>query len=308
MATLAYDPVRVFERERARLWALAYRMLASADDAEDVVQETFVRWHGAPHAQITTPEAWLTTACTRLAIDSLRRAHRHREEYVGPWLPEPVVDDGAEAGPLEAAELSESLSTAFLLVLERLTPVERAAFLLHDVFDYEYADVARILGKSEPAVRQMLSRARKRVRGEQPRAEVPRERQAELLHSFLAAVHAGELAPLQAMLTDDVQLWSDGGGRVTAARNVVKGSANVARFFTGIARKAATLRIAFATINGRAGLVLYVAGALYGTLSFDTDAEGRVSRVFLVLNPDKLRHVPVVDPETLTPFLRPAAS
>lgn len=285
------DPNAVFEAERPRLWALAYRMLGSLDDAEDVVQETWLRWHAADHGAIASPGAWLTTACTRLAIDALRAARRTRESYVGPWLPEPVVH-GAEPpdAPGDPAELAESLSLAFLLVLERLSPTERAAYLLHDVFGYGYPDLARVLGKAEPATRQIVSRARRALRGEE-RFTAPPALHAELLTRFLHAVRGGEVEPIEALLAHDVEMWSDGGGKVRAARNVVHGASNVARFFVGILRKDEMqgISVRAARVNGRPGVLVLRDGVVAGAVTVQPDADGRVARVLLVMNPDKLR-------------------
>jgi len=275
----------LFERHRGLLRGLAYRMLGSMADAEDVVQETFLRWRAADVDAIASPRAWLVTACTRLAIDELRSARRSREDYVGPWLPEPVSAPGAA----ELAELGESLTTAFLLLLERLRPAERAALLLHEVLDLSHAEIARVLGRTEPACRQLLARARRRLAGHAP-APVSRAGSAVRAEAFFAALHAAGVPALMSVLTEDAQAWSDGGGVVTAARRVIRGRARVARFLAGIVRKAAgSAQLAPAVVNGRPGRLLVRAATVVAALSIDADAAGRVAGVFIVRNPDKLR-------------------
>ena len=280
--------VATFEEHRGLLRGLAYRMLGSMADADDVVQETFLRWRGADVAVISSPRAWLVTACTRLAIDELRSARRSREDYVGPWLPEPVIGDGAP-GAAELAELGESLTFAFLLLLERLGPAERAALLLHEVLDLPHAEIARVLGRTEPACRQLLTRARRRLAGSThpPRPLSPG--QGARAEAFFTALHAADVPALMAVLTEDAQAWSDGGGKVTAARRVIHGAGRVARFLAGIVRKPPPgLSLAPATVNGQPGRLLLRAETLVAALSIETDAAGRVAGVFIVRNPDKL--------------------
>jgi len=279
----------VFEGHRALLRGLAYRMLGSMADAEDVVQETFLRWRAADVDAIASPRAWLVTACTRLAIDELRSARRSREDYVGPWLPEPVIGEGAP-GAAELAELGESLTTAFLLLLERLRPAERAALLLHEVLDLPHAEVARVLGRTELACRQLLARARRRLAGHAPAPMPLAAGSAVRAEAFFTALHAADVPALMSVLTEDAQAWSDGGGVVTAARRVIRGRARVARFLAGIVRKGASdLRLAPATVNGRPGRLLLRADAVVAALSIEADAAGGVAGVFIVRNPDKLR-------------------
>jgi RNA polymerase sigma-70 factor (ECF subfamily) len=286
MATAELDP---FLAARPRLVALAYRMLGSVGDAEDAVQETWIRWHGADRAAIRTPAAWLTTACTRICIDRLRKAKVERAAYVGTWLPEPV----AEESPADEA-LGESLSMAFLVMLERLSPSERAAYLLHDVFDADYAAVAAALGKSEVACRQLVSRARKSLNLPEggrtpPRYAADRERAEALAAEFVSATAAGDTKRLMAMLADDAELWSDGGGKATAALNVIHGADRIARFFAGIRGKQPPgLRLVHRAVNGRPGVVGYVGRRADFALALEPGAGARIAAVYIVRNPDKL--------------------
>jgi RNA polymerase sigma-70 factor (ECF subfamily) len=277
-----------FEEHRGLLRGLAYRMLGSMADADDVVQETFLRWRAADVEAIMSPRAWLVTACTRLAIDELRTARRSRVAYVGPWLPEPVIGERAP-GAAELAELGESLTFAFLLLLERLGPAERAALLLHEVLDLPHAEIARVLGRTEPACRQLLTRARRRLAGSTHPPMPLRSGQGARAEAFFTALHAADVPALMAVLTEDAQAWSDGGGKVTAARRVIRGAGRVARFLAGIVRKAALdLHLAPATVNGRPGRLLLRAETVVAALSIEFDAAGRIAQVFIVRNPDKL--------------------
>jgi RNA polymerase sigma-70 factor (ECF subfamily) len=292
MATLdpaegAGDP---FAAARPRLVALAYRMLGTVGDAEDAVQETYLRWHAADRAKIRTPAAWLTTACTRICIDRLRKAKVERAAYIGTWLPEPVAVE-----PPEDEAMSESLSMAFLVMLERLSPPERAAYLLHDVFDQDYPAIASALGKSEAACRQLVSRARKSVRA-RPNAEAKAARYAAdparaeaLATEFLAAAASGDRNKLMALMADDAELWSDGGGKAAAALNVIHGADRIARFFVGIRTKQDPgLRLVFRPVNGRPGIVGYVGPRADFALALEPAAGGRIGALYIVRNPDKL--------------------
>src|SRR5581483_7206638 len=280
----------VFNAARPRLIALAYRMLGSMGDAEDAVQETFLRWHGADRASVRTPAAWLTTACTRICIDRLRKAKAERAAYVGPWLPEPIAVE-----PPEDDALGESLSLAFLVMLERLSPSERAAYLLHGVFEADYGAIAAALGKSEPACRQLVSRARTSLNAPDGKPK-PRRRyaadpaRAEALASeFVAAAAAGDTKRLMAMLAEDAELWSDGGGKAAAALNVIHGADRIARFFVGIRTKQdPKLRMEFRPVNGRPGVVGYVGARADFAAAFEPQESGRIGAVYIVRNPDKL--------------------
>lgn len=276
-------PAAPFEAARRRLWSIAYRMLGTAAEADDVVQETYLRWQNADRYGISSPEAWLVRTCTRIAIDALRSAKRARTEYVGPWLPEPV------AGPEDDVELADTLSMAFLLMLERLSPAERAALLLRDVFDYDYARIADILDRREPACRQLVARARKSARAEGRRFEPDAGMRERLLNEFLLAVKTGELKPLEALLSSEVEMWADGGGKVLAAMNVVRGQNRVARFLNGLWRKNWLLGdVERTTINGLAGLALTLDARVYAVISLSSNADGRITRVLIMRNPDKL--------------------
>jgi RNA polymerase sigma-70 factor (ECF subfamily) len=275
-----------FETHRPLLFAIAYRMLGSVAEAEDVVQETWLRLRAAPVDEVRTPQAYLRTVVTRLCLDRLKSAQVRREQYVGPWLPEPLPT----AAPTEAPDtaLDESLSLAFLVLLESLTPAERAVFLLHEVFDHEHAEIARILGREEAACRQLLHRARTRIAAGRPRFEPSREAHTRLLGAFAMACAQGDLQGLTRLLADDVTLWSDGGGRVSAARRPLHGPDHVARFLLGIARKGGANGSAEPVeVNGAPALLLRQGGAVIGVLSLECDQDV-VRGVRVMLNPDKL--------------------
>lgn len=284
-----------FERHRALLFSIAYRMLGSVADAEDVVQESYLRWREVSEAEIRSPKAYLSAVVTRLSIDRLRSAKARREEYVGPWLPEPLVADvGAEsATPPGTMELEESLSMAFLVLLESLGPTERAVFLLREVFGYGYDEIGRVVGKGEVNTRQIAHRARSAVAARRPRFDAPPEQGRRLTEKFLQACRSGDMEGLLVLLADDVTVWSDGGGKATAARRPIRGKEKVARFFLGLAGKAASRFIArIAPVNGGPGVVVYHADGRPATvLSLDIE-DGRIRAVRTVVNPDKLGTVP----------------
>ncbi len=276
---------------RGRLLGLAYRMLGSREDAEDVLQDAWLRFSKAE--DVRNPEAFLVTTVTRLCLDRMKSAHARREIYVGPWLPEPVLD--AEAlSPHAATELADDLSFALLLALERLSPLERAAFLLHDVFDASFADVALTLDRSEAACRQLATRARKAVRVAHPTPPAPPPQHARLLAAFGAAVASGDVAGLTALLREDAIALTDGGGAKRAALNPIRGADRIARFFVGLTRKVAAagtaLRVEPAHINGASGLLLFLDGALDQTLSIAVEHD-RIVAIYGVRNPEKLRRV-----------------
>jgi RNA polymerase sigma-70 factor (ECF subfamily) len=277
-----------FNRYRTRLFGIAYRMLGTRDDAEDIVQEAYIRWHKADESEIETPEAWLVTVTTRLAIDRLRKAAAERESYIGPWLPEPLIMDTSKT-PEEQAELASDLSLAFMVMLERLSPVERAVFLLHDVFDCDYPEIARMVGKSEPAVRQIVSRARSRVRNDKPRFEADQRQHTELIHKFAAASYAGDEKTLLSLFADDIAITSDGGGVVNAARRTVYGSRRLARLFTiPFAKHRDHLNSRLVTINGEPGLIEFADGQPFAATTF-TIENGKITAMYRVMNPNKLR-------------------
>ncbi len=283
--------IAAFEKARPRLWGLAYRMLGSAADADDAVQDTWLRWQTVPHDDIASPEAWLTTACSRLCIDILRAAHRTRVDYVGPWLPEPLIGDAGHE-PIDQAELASSLSMAFMLLLERLTPTERAAYLLHDVFDYDYDAVSAVLDKQADACRQLVSRARKHVERKEVRVEDEPARQRFLLDTFMGALRSGETDRLASLLADDAELWTDGGGKAVAQTDVIRGQSEIARVLDMIWKTAWYDRTFIETqVNGSPGLMLRENDEIVGVLTLADTADGRISGIHVVRNPDKLGRV-----------------
>jgi RNA polymerase sigma-70 factor (ECF subfamily) len=295
------DPAQSFELHRRRLLGLAYRMLGSLADAEDAVQETYLRWHAVDRGKVCEPRAFLMTTTTRICLGMLTSARARREEYVGPWLPDPVVDTAALA-PDSHADLAEDLSIALLLTLDRLSPLERAAFLLHDVFDFSFSEVAAALERSEAACRQLATRARAHVRVVRPRgAAAPPARSAEidarhaqLMSAFLGAIRSGDLDVLTRLLASDVRVMTDGGGKVAAAREVIDGTNPAAQFLVDVVRKGwrEDFILRFTTINGLPGVVVHGPDGRVQTAAFDI--EGEVIRaLYVVRNPDKLRHLAV---------------
>jgi RNA polymerase sigma-70 factor (ECF subfamily) len=293
------DLAASFEPNRRRLLGLAYRMLGSMAEAEDAVQEAYLRWHDADRASVADPRAFLMTTTTRICLDVLKSARVRREEYVGPWLPDPVTDTSALA-PDAQTELAEDLSVALLLALDRLSPLERAAFLLHDVFDYSFTQVAEALGRNEAACRQLASRARSRVREARPVGSLPASpgsssvdpKHAELVSAFINASRSGDLDTLTRLLANDAKLVTDGGGKVSAALNVIEGADRVAAFLAGVVRKGWTddVTVRFETINGLPGLIVSGSKGLVQTNAFEIENDV-VKAIYVVRNPDKLRHV-----------------
>jgi RNA polymerase sigma-70 factor (ECF subfamily) len=287
------EHTQVFEQQRPALLGLAYRMLGTITEAEDAVQETFIRWHRADITTVEEPAKWLGRVCSRICLDSLKSARRKRETYVGPWLPEPVLNCEA-LSPHDRIELHESVNTAFLLILEQLTPLERAAFLLHDVFDYAYTDLARILDRSEAACRKMVSRSRENIKAHRPRMALDPARIEEMTDEFFAALESGDLVRLENCLVEDAEMWSDGGGKVLAARNVVSGANNVSRFLAGLYKKGADhLTWRRQTVNGMPGALLFWDAQLFGTFSLNILHDGRIAHAFFTNNPEKLARVRV---------------
>ena len=277
----------VFEQLRRRLFSVAYRMTGTRADAEDIVQEAYLRWHQADTSEVRSAEAWLVSVTTRLSIDRLRKASVEREKYTGQWLPEPLFG-APQRSPEEQLELASDLSMAFMVLLERLAPVERAALLLHDVFDSTYPEIARILDKSEAACRQLVHRARQRVRSDHTRFRAGEEDRRRLIEKFMEAAYAGDEATLHALFAADATLTSDGGGVVPAARKVIVGNKRIARLFLVVARKLrGRLTHAVQTINGEPGLVIYIDGAPFSATSFETDGRS-ILALYHVLNPQKL--------------------
>jgi len=284
------DAEALFLRHRPRAFAVAYRMLGSVAEAEDILQEAWLRWQGTDHAQIASPEAFLVTTTSRLAIDHLRKASTRRETYVGPWLPEPMVtDDGqSPATPEERLALADDISMALLHLLERLAPEERAAFLLHEAFDYSHAEIANLIGKSEAACRQMLSRARKRVQSERPRFNAAASEHARLTELFLNALSKGEPEAILACMKEDAVFYSDGGGKVVAALNPIKGADRIMRFWLGIMRKPDyRLFPQPVWLNGLPGCLLTDGETLHSAISLRIE-DGRIAALYVQRNPDKL--------------------
>ena len=277
------DRDALFEQRRGPMIGLAYRMLGSRADAEDVVQDAWLRWRGVEADDVANPAGFLNKVVTRLCLDRLKSARARREVYVGEWLPEPVVDDDHE-------NLGEDLSVAFLLALERLTPLERAAFLLHDVFDAPFADVARTLGRSEAACRQLAARAREHVKAGKPRYRPSAEEEQRLTSAFLAAALGGDEAVLRGILAKDVVMHSDGGGIAKATLNPVFGLEKAIRLVLGLKKKFPTpddTVARLARINGAPGLVLSQGGVVFQTMGLEI-VENRITAVYTMRNPEKL--------------------
>ena len=254
------EKIKIFEQNRARLFGIAYRMLGTHAEAEDILQEAYIRWHKTKMEEIETPEAWLVTVVTRLSIDRLRKASTERESYIGPWLPEPLIISDAPS-PEEEAELASNLSLAFMVLLERLSPVERAVFLLHDIFDCDYSDVARIVGKTETALRQMIHRARERVRTDKPRFEADEKEREKLIKKFSVASQTGDEKTLLALFSDEITMMSDGGGKVTAARKVIRGKTKLSHALKMFGEKyGAALKNILSNVNGELGLLTFYEG------------------------------------------------
>jgi RNA polymerase sigma-70 factor (ECF subfamily) len=297
------NPAESFEPFRRRLRGLAYRMLGSMADADDAVQETYLRWHGTDRERVSEPRAFLMTTTTRICLDMLTSARARREEYVGPWLPEPVFDTAALT-PDSRTELAEDLSIALLLTLDRLSPLERAAFLLHDVFDFPFSEVATALERSQTACRQLAARARANVRAARPRgvtappgsADGVSAKHAQLLSAFTAAVQSGDVNALTQLLASDVRVITDGGGKVRAALNPIVGADQVAHLLVHATRKHPgqwwredfTLR--FAMVNGLPGIVVEAPEGPVQTSAFEIEGD-LIRALYVVRNPEKLRHL-----------------
>ncbi|MFI1306764.1 RNA polymerase sigma factor SigJ [Streptomyces sioyaensis] len=300
------DRLAQFEEQRGRLWAIAYRIMGTVSDADDAVQETWLRWQSVPAGTtVASPRGFLTTVVSRICYDLLGSARARRETYVGPWLPEPLLDDaggpplgvagsGRTDGPEDRVTLDESVGMALLTVLERLTPAERIAFILHDVFAVPFPEIAETVGRTPDSVRQLASRARKRVRAEAPRRTVDRAEHRRTVEAFLSAVMGGDLDALLSVLDPEVIWRSDGGGKVSSARRPVIGRDKVARFVRGLVTRGVQeggLRVAMADVNGAAGLLFaHPESGQAGVFAF-TVHDGRITEVDAVINPDKLGHL-----------------
>jgi RNA polymerase sigma-70 factor (ECF subfamily) len=283
------DAAGLFAAQRPRLFAIAYRMLGIRADAEDVVQDAWLRW---AQTAVQSAQAWLVTIVTRLAIDRLRAAQAEREAYIGWWLPEPLVEID-ERTPESAAEMASDLSVAFMWLLERLGPEERAAFLLRQVFDHDYAEVADILGKSEASCRQLVHRAAERVQQQKTRNQVARDAHQSLLSTFITAARSGDKDAIRALLAENIELVGDGGGKVPSFLDIVRDLDRIAELYRGLLdTHPGQVEYRMATVNGEPGLLRYIGGKLESAQAFTIDG-GRISAIYVVRNPDKLAGVPM---------------
>jgi RNA polymerase sigma-70 factor, ECF subfamily len=281
----------IFEEHRARLFSVAYRMLGSSVDAEDILQETYLRWRRASAAEIRDPKAFLVTVITRLCINEMQSARVKREQYFGQWLPEPLLSSAATPAKMPGSD--GSLSMAFLMLLERLTPIERAVFLLREVFEYEYTEIASMLDHSAANCRQILRRARQHVTYDRARFEASAEMRERLLQQFLQASSDGDLQGLIALLAEEAVLYTDGGGKATAVPNPVHGAARVARFFLGAPGKLIPKDLVsrLVEISGEISVVAYHETQVYGVLTADI-SDGKIHNLYIMRNPDKLAGIP----------------
>jgi RNA polymerase sigma-70 factor (ECF subfamily) len=291
--TAGPSDVTDFEAHRRALTGLAYRMLGSLSEAEDIVQDTYLRWHAAERDGVDNPRAYLSRTVTRLCLDHLKSARVRRETYVGPWLPEPIID-GSALAPDIASELADDLSLALLMSLERLSPLERAAFLLHDVFEMKFGDIAKVLERGESACRQLAARGRAHVGQARPRFRVPENEAARLSDAFHRAIVTGDAAEFAEVLAEDAILYSDGGGKRPAALNPIHGRDKIVRFFEGLTQKGnlpppeAVHRV---RINGLPGLLVLDQDGATDTVAALDIRDGRVAAIYAVRNPDKLAHI-----------------
>ena len=284
------DTTRTFDRLRPRLQGIAYRMLGSRAEAEEVVQDAWLRWHESAPAELDSSEAWLVTVTTRLAIDRLRAAKVQREHYIGTWLPEPLLGEGP-ATPEQLLERADDVSVAFLVLLERLAPEARAAFLLREVFDADYAELASTIGKSEAACRQMVSRAKAQLRDERPRHAVAPEEHQRLLGRFAQALGSGDFASMKQLLHEDAVLIGDGGGKVPSFGKPLVGGQRIAQLFYATSRRfGGAVRVEPVVLNGQAGLLRFIGGALESAQWYETDGS-RILRIHVQRNPDKLARI-----------------
>ena len=290
-STMASDSTTIFAEHKSLLFSIAYRMLGTVMDAEDMVQETFLRWQNSNQAQVESPKAWLSTVITRLCINHLKSARVQRETYIGPWLPEPLVS-GLSVDPGENAKLSDSLSLAFLVLLESLAPTERAVFVLREVFNYEFSEIAPIVEKTEANCRQILARARKSVQERRPRFDATPEEAEQLIQRFELAVQTGNLDDLLNLLAKDVVLVSDGGGKARAVLRPVSGPDHVARLLIGATRKFGLRSqvLHHAAVNGLPGSVGFAGGRVLRVIAFGIQ-HGRIHSLFIITNPDKLSRI-----------------
>ncbi len=289
MSAEATTNVEIFAGHRDRLFGIAYRMLGSRADAEDVLQDAWLRWHEQDASQLRSTEAWLTTMVTRLAIDRLRAAKAQRAAYLGPWLPEPLAEIELVT-PESHAEFASDVSVAFMHLLERLGEEERAAFVLHDVFDCDYDDIAETLAKTPVACRQLVHRARERVTTERRRFRVDEAARIDMLKRFMAAAESGDFEAIKSMFTPDALMTSDGGGKAIAVIRPLLGAARIARLWWAISRRpeAPGIERRLVRVNGEVGVAFYFRGRLHSVATVDTDGE-RIHNYYSISNPDKLR-------------------
>jgi RNA polymerase sigma-70 factor, ECF subfamily len=291
MSAIVDQDVAAFEAHRHALIGLAYRMLGSRAEAEDVVQDAYLRWHAADREAVEEPRRYLGTVVTRLCLDRMKSAKARHEIYVGQWLPEPVVDESFDDG--SAGELAHDISVALMLLLERLSPLERASFLLHDVFGLDFAEVARALHRNEAACRQLAARAREHIEAGRPRFAASPEEGRRLAAAFQAAAATADTQAIARLLADDAVLYTDGGGKRVAALNPIRGPDKIARFFEGVARKNAAftaITARHAIVNGMPGFVLHEDDGSVDTMAFE-HRDGRIVAIYIVRNPEKLQHV-----------------
>jgi RNA polymerase sigma-70 factor (ECF subfamily) len=287
----------LFEKHRSHLLGIAYRMLGEMSAAEDIVQDAWLRWRNEDHETIRDPRAWLSAVTVRLALDALRSARARREKYVGPWLPEPLMPDDmrvlAADTPAAHAELASDLSLALLHVLERLSPEERAALILHDAFDCDYAEIAEMLNKNEAACRKLVSRARERVKADRPRYTVSKEQHLEMIGRFAQAVSTGDTSHMSQLFANDIVFYSDGGGKASAALNPVFGADRVTRLIQGLTRKMHEQfqpQFYATEINGQPSLVITDGSEIYSSMTVETDGN-QITGIYVLRNPDKLARV-----------------
>jgi RNA polymerase sigma-70 factor (ECF subfamily) len=282
--------IEIFNTHRPALFGIAYRMLGSVSEAKDLMQEVWLRWQKQEVAEVQSPKAWLASATTRLCIDQLRSARREREEYYGVWLPEPLVD-AANNTPDHLADLTDSLTMAFMMMLETLGPVERAVFLLHEVFDYSYADTAAIVEKSEANCRQIIRRSKASLLANPKPPQPPNDQARRMVEQFAHATSTGQIDQLLNLLMEDVTVYNDGGGKVKAAGLPIRTADHVSRFLIGIQRLLpADTECRFATVNGMPGMLMISSGQIYSAYSFDLVGD-RVRNIYGIWNPEKLRHL-----------------
>ena len=285
---------QTFSEYRKLLFAIAYRLLGSAADAEDVVQDAWFKWSGADRSRVSDPKAYLARIVSNLAVERLRSTRRQRETYVGPWLPEPIL---TQADAAEDVATAESVSLAMLVVLETLSPLERAVFVLKEVFDFSYPEIAEAVDRSEPAVRQAAHRARNHIQARRPRFETDRAKKRAVTERFFAASTGGDINELMDLLAPEVTLWTDGGGKVRQAMRPIVGAPNVARWLAGTVQRPyegveiADMTAEVVDINGGPGIVIRGAGRIIATLTVDLDANGKIATIHNVANPDKLHAI-----------------